>query len=100
LLGDPRKPEPYVVRAAYFTVMPHTHPDARTYTVLSGIWYLGFGDKSDAENVKAFPAGAFILCAESAALQLDQRRRGVIQINSVSPATTDYVNPADDPRKK
>jgi hypothetical protein len=104
LLGDPRKPEPYVVRGKFpanFKVMPHTHPDARTYTVLSGTWYLGFGDKFDAEKVKAFPAGSVhTLPPKVPHFVLTKGEEVIFQVNSVGPATTDYVNPADDPRKK
>ena len=104
LLGDPRKPEPYVTRIKFpanFTIMPHTHPDARTYTVLSGTWYLGFGDKLDAEKAKTFPAGSVhTLPPKVPHFALTKGEEVIVQVNSVGPTATDYVNPADDPRKK
>ena len=38
---------------------PHTHPDTRTYTVISGTWYVGFGDKFDESKLIALPAGSY-----------------------------------------
>ena len=42
-------------------VPPHTHPDTRYTTVLSGTLYVCSGDKVAADAVKAFPAGSFPL---------------------------------------
>jgi quercetin dioxygenase-like cupin family protein len=44
--GDPTKPAPYVVRVKVpngTKLMPHTHPEDRIYTVMSGVFYIGFG---------------------------------------------------------
>jgi quercetin dioxygenase-like cupin family protein len=103
LLGSPGKAEPYVVRAKFpdgYRIMPHTHPDQRTYTVLSGTWYLGFGDKFDQTKLKAYPAGsAYVLPANTPHFQLTKGET-VIQMNAVGPAGVTFLNPADDPRKK
>lgn len=37
---------------------PHTHPDTRYTTVLSGTLYVGFGERVDETTVVAVPAGA------------------------------------------
>ena len=61
LLGDPDKPVPIVTRVKLppdTNVMPHTHPNARTYTVLAGEGKLGFGEKFEAEKLLTFPAGS------------------------------------------
>ena len=61
--GDPTQPGLYVVRAKYAPggkVMPHTHPDTRYDTVLSGELYFGFGETFDPGNAKLYPAGAQI----------------------------------------
>ena len=39
-------------------IAPHTHPDERNSTVLSGTLYVGFGAVFDASKVVAVPAGA------------------------------------------
>jgi hypothetical protein len=44
VVGDPSKAGPYVVRVklpAGVQLMPHTHPEDRIYTVMSGVFYLG-----------------------------------------------------------
>ena len=55
LSGDPSKPGPYTIRLKFpagFKVAPHTHPDSREVTVLSGTWYTGYGDKAEAADLK------------------------------------------------
>lgn len=61
LIGDPDKPVLTVLRVKLppnVKVMPHTHPVARTYTVLSGEWKLGFGKNFDPAKLRTFPAGS------------------------------------------
>jgi quercetin dioxygenase-like cupin family protein len=60
VLGAEKKPGPYILRvriAAGGKIAPHTHPDERNSTVLSGTLYVGFGTTFDAANVVAIPAG-------------------------------------------
>ncbi len=62
LLGDPAKPGPYTLRLKFpkgFKIAPHTHPDSREVTILSGIFATGYGEKFDAANLKILPAGSF-----------------------------------------
>ena len=61
VLGAEQKPGPYILRvklAAQARIPPHTHPDARNSTVLSGTIYVGFGDTFDESKLVAVPAGA------------------------------------------
>lgn len=61
VLGAEQKPGPYILRvklAAGGLIPPHTHPDQRNTTVLSGTIYVGFGKTFDAGKVVAIPAGA------------------------------------------
>jgi len=61
LIGDSRKPGPYVERVKFpenSTSQAHSHPDHRTYTVISGSWYVGYGDKVDPAKLKALPPGS------------------------------------------
>lgn len=63
LAGDPALAGIYVIRAKLepgAKVMPHTHPDTRYDTVLSGELYFGFGETFDPSNAKLYPAGAQI----------------------------------------
>ena len=61
VLGAENKPGPYLLRvklAAGGKIPPHTHPDERNSTVLSGTLYVGFGATFDEGKVVAVPAGA------------------------------------------
>lgn len=61
VLGTERAPGPYLLRvklAAQAKIPPHTHPDTRNSTVLSGTIYVGFGDSFDESKLVAVPAGA------------------------------------------
>ena len=42
-------------------VQPHTHPDARYVTVLSGTLYAGHGDTVGDSTATPFPAGSFFM---------------------------------------
>lgn len=61
LVGDSTK-GPYVQRVKLppnYKIQPHTHPEDRTYTIISGTWYVGFGDKFDEAKLIALPPGSF-----------------------------------------
>ena len=61
VLGAEQKPGPYILRvrlAANGRIPPHTHPDERNSTVLSGTIYVGFGETFDESKVVAVPTGA------------------------------------------
>jgi hypothetical protein len=62
IYGDPAKTGPYAFRVraqAGHSLPPHTHPDERTVTVLSGTYWSGVGETFDESRLIAFPAGSF-----------------------------------------
>lgn len=62
LFGDPTTSGLYTIelRVAPNTVIQaHTHRDTRTAVVVNGLWYFGYGPKSEQALVKALPPGAF-----------------------------------------
>ncbi len=64
LLGNEQKHGPYILRvklAAGGRIPPHTHPDERISTVLSGTIYVGFGKTFEESKVVAIPAGSVCL---------------------------------------
>ena len=64
LVGQPLEQGPYMVRVKVphgVKLMPHRHPEDRIYTVISGVFYIGFGDEFDAEKLLAYPPGAVII---------------------------------------
>ena len=79
LVGDPAKPGPYTLRLKFpkgFTIAPHTHPDSREVTILSGTYATGYGEKFDAAETEG-PAGRQLLhrAGEHSALHRDRWRR-------------------------
>ena len=103
LIGDSSKPGPYVERVKFpanSTSQAHSHPESRMYTVISGTWYVGYGDKFDAAKLKALPAGSFY--TEPANVSHFSQIKGdgvVVQIVGNGPTATRFVDPADAPKK-
>lgn len=101
--GDPTKPGPYVTRLIApngLKVMPHTHPDDRIYTVLSGTLYLGIGDTWDESKLVAYPQGTVVfLPAKLSHFQYSKGGAYEIQINGAGPTDLTFLNPADDLRR-
>lgn len=102
--GDPTKSGPYATRLHSpqgIRVMPHTHPEDRIYTVLSGTLYLGIGDTFDEAKLKAFPQGSVIyLPAKLSHFQYARADGYVIQINAIGPTEITFIKPSDDLRRR
>lgn len=98
--GDPTKPGPYVNRLRQpqgTKIMPHTHPDDRIYTVLSGTLWLGMGDTWDETKLVAYPQGTVIyMPAKLSHFQSAKSGEYEIQINGAGPTDLTFINPADD----
>ena len=103
IYGNPGKPGMFIVRfkqPADYKVAPHRHPEERVYTVMSGTFYIGFGDRFDPEALKAYPAGSvFVVPANASHFHWMRSGEAVVQISGVGPSGIDYVDAADDPRK-
>ena len=71
---------------------PHTHPDARYTLVLSGTWYVGFGEAFDETKLVAIPAGA-VYVAPAGVPHYMWAKDGevVIQESGTNPTATDFV---------
>jgi quercetin dioxygenase-like cupin family protein len=102
LIGDPSQPGPYVIRVrvpAGAKLMPHRHPEDRIYTVISGVFYIGFGEKFDGEKVDAYPPGSVIVLPGGTwHFHFAKSGEYVSQVNAIGPLGLEYQNPADDPR--
>ena len=64
LVGNPSEPGPFVIRVKVpggTRLMPHRHPEDRIYSVISGVFYIGLGDRFDTDQVQAFPPGSVIV---------------------------------------
>jgi hypothetical protein len=103
LEGDPAKDGPFVVRVKLpdgFRIMPHTHARDERVTVLTGTLYLGMGEKFDEKGAKAMPAGSYGRTGAGMKHFGYVKGETVLQLHGQGPWTVEYVNPADDPRKK
>jgi hypothetical protein len=55
VVGEPLQEGSYTIRVKVrrgVKLMPHTHPEDRAYTVISGVFYIGLGDEFDAATQK------------------------------------------------
>lgn len=95
LVGDPNDHGPLVARydiPPNMDVVPHTHRETRSYTVISGIWQLGFGTEFDPRKLQAYPQGSYYrLPPDVPHFQKAGPEGAVIQIESIGPDTFDPV---------
>lgn len=103
LVGDGTKPGPYVQRVKFppnYVLQAHSHPEDRTYTVISGTWYVGYGDKLDPAKLKALPAGSFHTEPANVSHFVVTKNEGaIIQVTGTGPTATKFVDPAHAPNK-
>jgi hypothetical protein len=62
LKGDPDRDGLYTIMLripAHTRIAAHEHMDDRVATVVSGIWYIGYGDSFNSADLKPLPAGSF-----------------------------------------
>jgi quercetin dioxygenase-like cupin family protein len=99
LMGDSTKPGPYVERVKFppnSISQAHSHPETRSYTIISGTWYVGYGDKFDPAKLKALPAGSFYTEPANVNHFSQIKEDGVIvQIVGNGPSATRFVAPPD-----
>ena len=61
VVGDNKKTGMYagvLKMTSGLRVQPHSHPDNRVVTILSGTFYVGYGDKFDESKLKALRPGS------------------------------------------
>jgi quercetin dioxygenase-like cupin family protein len=100
--GQPTQGGLYTIRVKVphgVKLMPHKHPEDRTYTVISGIFYIGLGDQFDAEKLEAYPPGSVIvLPGDTSHFHWARSGQYITQVTAIGPLGLEYVNPKDDPR--
>jgi len=88
LVGDPTKAEAIVQRVKFpphYRVPPHTHPHA---------------EKFEPKGEMMKPGSLFVLPAKHAHYTWTGDEETILQIQFMGPGGIDFVDPADDPRKK
>ncbi len=101
LYGDPTKPGLYTVLLRldpHKRIMPLSHPDSRFVTILSGTFYVAFGDSYDNAKLKALPSGGiYTEPAETNHFGETRDEPVLVAITGYGPSGTTYANPADAP---
>jgi quercetin dioxygenase-like cupin family protein len=103
MIGDPTKSEMIATRVKFPTnyfAPPHTHPFAESITVISGSLGHGMGDKVDKASEMLKPGTFIAVPAKHPHYVWTGPEETIIQVQYIGPSGLDYVNPADDPRKK
>jgi len=101
LLGDPAKPGPYTLRLKFpkgLKIAPHTHPDSREVTILSGTFATGYGEKFDVGNLKILPAGSFYTEPANIPHYIEIEEDTVLQVSGTGPSGRRFVNPPETPK--
>jgi hypothetical protein len=103
LFGDPTKSGPFVARFKIpdgYKVPPHWHPTDENVTVLKGTLMVGKGEKFSKEDSEALPAGSFMRMPKEMKHFAWAKGETILQLHGMGPFEINYVDPADDPRKK
>ena len=94
---------PFTIRLklpADYKIPAHWHPAIEHVTVLSGTFNLGMGDKIDPTKTKALSVGSMAIMQPKTNHFGWTQEETIVQVHGVGPWAVNYVNPADDPRKK
>ena len=102
VVGQPSEPGPYTIRVKAphgAKLMPHRHPEDRVYTVISGVFYIGLGERFDADRLQAYPPGSVIvLPGNTAHFHWAKSGEYITQITALGPLGLEYLDAKDDPR--
>jgi len=96
LVGDPARSGPYTIRLRFpkgYRIPPHTHPDAREVTILSGTYATGYGERFDPANLKILPTGSFYTEPANMPHYIEIKEDVVLQVSGIGPSGRKYVNP-------
>ncbi|MEQ1591678.1 MAG: cupin domain-containing protein [Thiobacillaceae bacterium] len=85
---------------ADYKLPAHWHPGIEHVTVISGTFNMGTGDKLDPAKTQALPAGSVAIMQPKTNHFAWTKEETIVQVHGVGPWGINYVNPADDPRKK
>jgi quercetin dioxygenase-like cupin family protein len=102
VVGRPSDAGPYTIRIRVpsgVKLMPHRHPEDRVYTVMSGVFYIGLGDRFDPDKLQAYPPGSVVvLPGNTPHFHWAKSGDYVTQVTAIGPLGIEYVNSTDDPR--
>jgi quercetin dioxygenase-like cupin family protein len=94
LIGSPAQPGLYTIRVHLKDgglMPPHSHPDDRMITVLSGTLHYGFGTAAEPTATKAYPTGATFLAKANDPHYAIGRGDVIYQESGMAPTGTKWV---------
>ena len=104
LVGDPTKTGEVVVLRIKFPansrIPPHTHPYAEVVTLISGSIWSSAGEKFEKKGDMLKTGSLWVYPARHAHYAWTENEQAILQVQFIGPGGIDYINPADDPRKK
>jgi quercetin dioxygenase-like cupin family protein len=104
VVGQPSAKGPFLIRVRVprgVKLMPHKHSEDRIYTVISGVFYIGLGDRFDADKLQAYaPGSVIVLPSNTSHFHWAKAGAYVAQVTAIGPLGIAYVNPKDDPRSR
>lgn len=103
LEGPPSEAVPFTFRLRFpanYQIPAHWHPAIEHVTVISGTFHMGTGDKLDRSKTKALTAGSFAMMQPKTNHYAWTGEETVVQVHGFGPWGVQYVDAADDPRKK
>jgi quercetin dioxygenase-like cupin family protein len=101
---DPSKEGLFVYRVKFpanYKIAPHRHKASENVRVLSGMFFVGMGEKFDQGSGKELLVGGFVaIPPQHPHFAWAGGQETVVQVHGVGPTDITFVNPADDPRKQ
>jgi quercetin dioxygenase-like cupin family protein len=104
LVGEPTQAGPYTIRVkapSGVKLMPHRHPEDRIYTVISGVFYIGLGDRFATGDLKAYrPGCVIVLPRDTWHFHWAKSGEYITQVTAIGPLGMEYKETQDDPRNE
>jgi len=101
--GPMTEPVPFTIRLRFppnYQIPPHWHPAVERVTVITGTFNMGAGEKFDRSATMALTAGSIAIMQAKTPHFAWTQNDTIVQLHGVGPWAVNYVDPADDPRKK
>jgi quercetin dioxygenase-like cupin family protein len=101
--GPMNEAVPFTVRIKFpagAKVPPHWHPGIEHVTVISGLFNAGLGDKLEESKATPLPVGSVAIMQPHTTHFGLFNEETILQVHGIGPWQINYINPADDPRKK
>lgn len=85
---------------ANYKIPAHWHPAIEHVTVITGTFHMGLGDKLDTSKTRPLTVGSAAIMQPKTNHFGWTSEETIVQVHGMGPWGINYVNPADDPRKK